>query len=609
MMVGSVRAWRRVSVVALAVLALPSLGSPTQAASQEGEDQQEGATYARVSHLEADLTIERPAQGEVFQADLNTPVAAGDTLSTGGGRAEIELADSSMVWMDLGTRVAFRTLADASSRFERTDLLAVETGSIRVDVYTQNDADAVFQIDTAAGSVYLLSSGSFRIETREALTTLSAYSGVAEFSGDTGSVLVRSGQRSSVQAGRSPAEPRRFNTQRPDEFDRFHQDRLAARLVPAPEDEETSLPVEVRMYAPELSRYGAWQTIPTYGHVWRPYYSGVWSPYSHGHWAWYPTGWVWISYDPWGWAPYHYGRWDYVSSVGWFWIPGAIWNGAWVTFAFGPSYVGWCPLNYWNRPVFHDAWIVSQPVVTPGRLDHRAWQFVPIDRFTARGADQVVVPRDRLPRTTDLVVTTTLPRFDPAVIAKRPEKAAALVETARRSRVAPPAAQSPAGEPVSFRALERRTLRQPAPASTQGTPTAPARPGSVPRSSSGTTRSHADDTRGGTGGHTGVPPARPAPVPSRPPREGGRSVPPVPPTQAAPPAQDPNASQDRTKGRAVERLIEGTRPPSDAPKDKADDAQKPRKSQGAPQKGQDPHAKPKPNPPAPPSDNSGGRHR
>ena len=41
----------------------------------------------------------------------------------------------------------------------------------------------------------------------------------------------------------------------------------------------------------------------------------------------------------------------HAPSLGWYWIPGATWSPAWVSWAAGGDYVGWCPLGYRDRPV------------------------------------------------------------------------------------------------------------------------------------------------------------------------------------------------------------------------------------------------------------------
>ncbi|HZN02991.1 MAG TPA: DUF6600 domain-containing protein [Candidatus Polarisedimenticolia bacterium] len=439
-------------------LLLPLAAALPPAAFAGEEDEEAGSIYARVRWLDSGLSVERPSEGEVLAASANLPIIPGDRVSTGGGRAEIELADSSVLWLGEGTRLEVRNLADYDTRYERTNLLVLRRGALRIDNRDSTDSESVFQIDTEAGSIYLLSGGSFRIEANGSGTIVSAYSGVAEFSGEGGSVLVRTGQRSSVAIGAVPDEPRRFNTGRSDDFDRFHDDRVAAYVSDGSEPPEyEEVPVEVRPYVRELSSYGTWTTIAPYGVVWRPVFAGGWSPYTHGTWGWYPTGWVWISYDPWGWAPYRYGRWDYAPSYGWFWVPGRIWSGAWVSFAVSTTYVGWCPLNYWNRPVFHDPWIAGVPAVSVARLDPRGWQFVPAGRFGARGVAVAASRIDHLPRGTEVVVTRSLPApLNPRAVATRTDPARGFYDQVRRSRVALPAASSSSGEPVSFRVQEHR---------------------------------------------------------------------------------------------------------------------------------------------------------
>jgi hypothetical protein len=424
------------------------------------EDEESGATYARVRYLEGGLTLERATLGEAVEGSLNSPIAAGDTVWTRGGRAEIELADAAVIWMDDDTRIEFRTLADAENQYEKTDLIAVQKGTIRIEASRIGESYGAFQIDTQAGSVYLLSPGSFRVEVNGEATSLASYGGVAEFSGDGGSVLVRTAQRSQVTSGETPEEPRRFNTGRADDFDLFHDRRDSAYQGSGSQDERPrDVPEEVAPYVSELSSYGTWTTMPTYGVVWRPAYVGAWTPYYHGYWDWCPTGWVWVSYDPWGWAPYRYGRWDYASSFGWFWIPGRVWSGAWVSYAVGPSYIGWCPLNYWNRPVFHEPAFGTQETVPVTRLDPRAWQFVPAARFGARGPMIAVTRIDRLPRNSEVVVTRVLPAAGRLNALGRSD--ASLIDEARRHRVVLPEVRTAAGDPVSFRTQEIRRPQAP----------------------------------------------------------------------------------------------------------------------------------------------------
>jgi uncharacterized protein DUF6600/FecR-like protein len=443
---------------------LVALVSIAGARAEDSEvDSEAGSTYARVRYVDGRATLQHTAEGEVAEGIVNSPIAPGDTAWTDEGRAEIGLADGAVLRLDGGTRIDVRTLADVDNRFEKTNLIALEQGSLRVTTPEPDSSDEVFQIDTDGGSIYLLSGGSYRIDVDGSISTVSSFRGVAELSGDGGSVLVRSGERSSVGRGRSPAEPRPFNTLRLDDFDRFCEERDAAYLKPQgqtpPVDVGQEMPREVSPYVHELSVYGAWRQVPTYGWVWRPIYSAGWGPYLNGHWVWYPTGWVWISYDPWGWAPYHYGRWDFLADAGWVWIPGRIWSGAWVSFAVGTSYIGWCPLNYYNLPVYGDATFVNVLDVNVTRLDSRGWRFVQAGRFGLPRGDRAILRSDRLPRGTELTMTRLLPRFNAKEIAGRPDRAQRFVEQVRASHQAVPVPRGAADRPVPFRALERGAAR------------------------------------------------------------------------------------------------------------------------------------------------------
>src|SRR5437899_942421 len=98
------------------------------------DDADLGSTYGRVRFLEGDLSVQRAGQGEFAEGTLNSPVTPGDRLTTSDGRAEIGLADGTVLWLDGGTRLDVRNLADVDNRYESTDLLALEGGALRIEV-------------------------------------------------------------------------------------------------------------------------------------------------------------------------------------------------------------------------------------------------------------------------------------------------------------------------------------------------------------------------------------------------------------------------------------------------------------------------------------------
>jgi Family of unknown function (DUF6600)/FecR protein len=552
--------WRGVLALVAVAMLVPVAGS-ARAQDQQDQDEDYGATYARIRYLEGQVTVQRTGEAEVVEASLNDPLVPGDRIWTDSGRAEIALADGSILRLDASTHLIVRSLADMDNRYEKTDLIALQDGSIQVQVPEPSSQDAVFQIDSDAGSVYLLSGGSFRVDAEGGMTTVSSFRGAAELSGDTGSVLVRSGERSSVQRARSPADPRAFNTLRQDDFDRFCENRGEAYLQPAeeqpPEGVVEDIPEPVRPYYHELTFYGGWHQLPSYGWVWRPVYQGSWGPYVNGYWTWCPTGWVWVSYDPWGWAPYHYGRWDFTVDLGWFWIPGGVWGGGWVSFAVGSSYLGWCPLNYYNLPVFEGPTFVNVVNVNVGRLNGRAWSFVPLGRFGVRRGEHSVVRVNRLPRGTDLVVTGRLPRFYPREVAGNPDRGARFVDTVRGRRTPLPVVEGRAGRPESFRTVESRTH----PRGERGTarprvaPPAGRRPGTSapPRTGGPAPRGQANEPHRGTPRDRGM---QPAPPRSRPPE---RATPPrgSKPRPSREEGDTPRQNDSRRSGAARAGTVEG----------------------------------------------------
>src|SRR5262245_23345384 len=117
-------------IVLSALLALPGTGA--RADTNGAADSQAGSTFARVRYLEGGLSLQSAGRREVSDATVNDAVEPGDSLTTQDGRAEIGLADGSTVWLDRGTRLDVRNLADLDSRYETSDLLAMESGAARI---------------------------------------------------------------------------------------------------------------------------------------------------------------------------------------------------------------------------------------------------------------------------------------------------------------------------------------------------------------------------------------------------------------------------------------------------------------------------------------------
>jgi hypothetical protein len=418
-------------LISMLVLLLGWAAPPASAQSEDPYslvDEYPEGDFGRVVYQENGLRIERafvePGAAPGEQVGINAPVFPGDTVITDGDqRAEVQLADGTLVRIDRGTEVTFMALPDPYAEFADNTVLQLKEGSIRLT--TRLSEGEEFRIDTAASSVYVLGDGDFRIDvTPGGRTEVISRGGVAEVVGSGGSILVHGGMRTEVYAGNLPEDPWAFNTFVTDNFDRWvderefvygASDRFAGGAEYSAETHQT-LPVEVQPYYEELEYYGDWTHVPDYGNVWYPTLVGAgWSPYRDGYWSDGPGGWFWVSNEPWGWAPYHYGRWNWLTGYGWCWTPGRVFAGAWVAWSWGSVHVGWAPLDYWGRPAY-------VRVTHHGYYDPQAWVFVDYShvghRDYQRYAVNVGVVGDELRHAT---VVARTPRVPPTRLAQSPE--------------------------------------------------------------------------------------------------------------------------------------------------------------------------------------------
>jgi hypothetical protein len=110
---------------------------------------------------------------------------------------------------------------------------------------------------------------------------------------------------------------------------------------------------DAAIYYESLRPFGSWFQVTPFGHVWRPTVvvsNPEWRPYvDSGSWILVNNSWYWQSHYSWGWAPFHYGRWMKSSVLGWVWIPGTEWSGAWVTWRETPTHYEWAPMPAESR--------------------------------------------------------------------------------------------------------------------------------------------------------------------------------------------------------------------------------------------------------------------
>ena len=298
----------------------------------------------RVRHVEEGVSIQRATETGSEEATVNLPFLPGDRVWTdGGGRAEFQFAGGSLLRLDSASKLDYVARDDG-----RDDRVVLRLWSGALFVHLRDRRDGPFEIETPGGVITTGTRGVLRIDVQSGETRVSVYEGEATLDGAQ-PVRVRAGERLYARRGEVEEGPTQFDRTEGDEFAEWDDGRQQQTAYAA--NRQEALPQEVAPYADELDRHGTWYYETEVGHVWRPYVGAGWQPYSNGRWTWSVFGWTWVPYEPWGWAPSHYGRWGFTNALGWYWIPGATWAPAWVSWAVGGDYVGWCPLGYRDRPV------------------------------------------------------------------------------------------------------------------------------------------------------------------------------------------------------------------------------------------------------------------
>jgi hypothetical protein len=357
---------------------------------------------AHVAFVEGSVTLER--DGRPDTAPLNMPLLSGDRIRTAAGRAEIEFGDNASLFIDAQTTIDFQS----------DDLLRLLDGRIRLSI-PRTAQDVSYRIDSPAGSARLVQPGDYKLEIlrgeRETQLELAVLRGAGEVFTDQGTTPVRAGQRAYASAGLAPSYAYAYNSANVDEFDRWTEGRHDVRVGASAQ----YLPPDMQSYAPVLDEYGDWQYAPTYGYVWYPRVATSWRPYYYGRWMSYPRyGWTWVGVDRFGWPTHHYGRWGF-SAGAWFWIPGSRWSPAYVSWAYAPGYVSWCPLGFDNRALFsinvnvghahYSPWnywtVVAAPHFGYGYVHQRV---IAVDRVFAPESRPVFVARSAAPAYREVAV-------------------------------------------------------------------------------------------------------------------------------------------------------------------------------------------------------------
>jgi len=331
---------RKLTILAIAIIVSIPLGLMAQ---DEGFYPY---SYARLSYVNGSVFVQRTADLGYEKGEVNLALVQGDKMGTEAGQAEIHFGRRNYLRLSDNTKVEFAVLPQEGD--ERIKLHITEGSAYLRVSYLATDKG--IEVHTPDASFYVLEEGLYRFDVRlDRETEVFVREGSLEAAGEDGSVMVREKETLTVSDGRLSGDPEYFYS-RADSFDDWNGSRDAQL---SERSERQNLPSDLEEYEEELDQNGQWVYERPYGNVWVPNVSYAdWRPYLYGRWVWYPViGWNWVSSESWGWSVYHYGRWHWRFGLGWYWIPQNHWGPAWVHWWSDNSYIGWCPLSWYNRPV------------------------------------------------------------------------------------------------------------------------------------------------------------------------------------------------------------------------------------------------------------------
>src|SRR4051812_3845096 len=362
-------------------------------------------SHSYITYDDGGTTIRQSEDGRDVDARVNMPVFPGDEVTTGRrGRVEIRMADGNVIALDRSTSVAFKSILDSYDGDSEQTVVELKYGHVAIQ--RDDETRQLLRLDTSNASYAATEVATYAVETDSKNSDrVSVFDGTMEVRTPARTTRVREGEEARIDDGGIYDLVNAHNTA--DEFERWFIQRASRYSTASGRYLDRSLAYSEA----ELGTSGSWFFAANYGGwCWRPHVAAGWRPYYDGYWRHSPGGvLVWVSYDPWGWVPYHYGRWAYEAAYGWVWLPGAAYAPAWVYWMFGPSYVGWAPMGWYDcyrpyydwayrpyaRAGFDNGWGWSGRIRT-GEVDLRPWTFVTPNQLMNRHVDQASLTADSI---------------------------------------------------------------------------------------------------------------------------------------------------------------------------------------------------------------------
>jgi len=281
--------------------------------AQEGD--KAAVSPMRLSYAEGDVSFWRYGATDWVQAQLNTALAAGDSLYVGrDGDLELEMNSRAFVRADDDTQL---TLVNQTSDFAQ---FKITSGRVSFDLRTLPTGYSV-ELDTPNVVFTIDHAGYYRVDVDGDVHFITRRGGRATMVPAGGQAMSVHPSEEIVVQGTVVAQAETYVAPEIDRWDRWNYERTEGLLDTV---SERYIPYGIAG-ASDLDHYGSWRVTPDYGPIWVPdTVPAGWAPYSAGSWSWDPYyQWTWIDDAPWGWAPFHYGRWVYLGGY-WAWAPGPV---------------------------------------------------------------------------------------------------------------------------------------------------------------------------------------------------------------------------------------------------------------------------------------------
>src|SRR5437763_944126 len=374
-------------------LALTLMALPLFAAAPE-------RSHSYFTYDDGGTVIKQGEDGREIDARVNLPVFPGDEVTTSRrGRAEIRLADGNIIALDRSTTVHFQSILDSYDGDNAQTVVELRSGHVAIE--RDDDTRQILRLDTPSASYAATDNATYAVEANDrASDRVVVLDGVIEVRTPSRTIRIRQGEEAKVdgEGVYDLASDRGAG----DDFERWFLRRSNHYRTAQSRYLDRSL----AYYDDELAANGSWHYVSGYNSwAWQPRVGAGWRPYYYGDWVNGPSGWlVWASSEAWGWVPYHYGRWSYDAFYGWVWLPGLSYAPAWVYWMYGPSYVGWAPMGWYDcygpyydwayRPYsrvsfgFGYGWYGR--VHVPG-IDLRPWTFMQPNHLVSHRVDQAAL--------------------------------------------------------------------------------------------------------------------------------------------------------------------------------------------------------------------------